>query len=87
MRRHERTFKAEHKRLRRIARSEGRDPYPPAEPWVSVVERYRRSKEPRRAPRDIAQIVASAWEAAQVEVTAALYPEAFFAEQMRRALR
>jgi hypothetical protein len=54
-----RTFKAEFRRLRSIARSEGRDPYVPAEPFVSVGERYRRSKLPRQrrvSAAEVAQI-------------------------------
>lgn len=56
----ERTFRAELQRLRRIARSEGLDPYAPAAPWVSVVERYRR----RKAPRMTGAQIARAWEQA-----------------------
>ncbi len=59
-----RTFKAEWKRLRSIARSEGRDPYVPLAdvPWVPAVERLRRSRLPRVPFR--ADRVAAAWERA-----------------------
>jgi hypothetical protein len=58
-----RTFREEHKRLRGLLRGEGLDPYRPAEPFVSVGERHRRSKLPRQR-RVTAAEVSAAWEQA-----------------------